>query len=367
MNAASQIQRYVRGIQVRSRLAQNHFTVRQHRCASAVQALVRGWIHRNLMFKLRKKERHFLLAVPSAILIQARYRGYVQRSKLKTRKDQWVSAGKIQVAYRAAKRRESTKARWRDYVAKLRFISARNIQMQYRGWRARLLVRQKRASEMARKIAASRVIIHAWKQYKDFKAIVAYSEELIIQQTKVTQAALRHEQNEIREDLDDIDADLEENEEFMGWARERIETLRRFLDSSADRQSVIKTELEELGVKEGEREHEQTSLWRREMKDEQEWLENQTCIAKEESRLCHSQIAQSEREIVQLHYETDLLCSDLAEVCTLEFEENIKCRQRELSSRMKEKNAEWEKRVKHERSYWRVKDTRLRSREEGEG
>lgn len=351
-DAASQIQKCVRGVRVRSMFRTSLFTVYQHRCASVIQAFFRGWIHRNLMRALSRKEWHYARAVPSVILIQARYRGHVQSSRLKLRKDRWASAMKIQLVYRAAMTREATKSRWRGYVVKLHFVSARSIQRLYRGWRARMLTAQRKKRETARKIAASHLIIRAWKQYKHGKVFLAYRNAWTMQQSESVLVALRDEQTEILEDLNDIHADKKENDEFIAWASERITTLRKYLGTSTERHSVVAKELEELSAKqEGGREE----LSMRELKDEQEWLRNQADITREESRLCKAEITTSEHEMDQLHHEMDQLHHDLEEVCTLEFEEHRIVRQRELTSQIRSCKKEWETCVKEERQRWRVK------------
>ena len=296
--AVKEIQRCARGFLCRSLVREYSESLYQHCCAARIQGWIRGLIERDLLLKRKLKEHHFDVLIPNAIYIQAQYRGFLHRSKLQMRKAQWASAIKIQLAFRRAKVRDETKKRWQEYVTRIKRASAINIQALWRGQMARFIAYGERAKERSRRLVASRIIIKAWRQHKQFAAFQTLKEAWISKQSDLKLQHLIKERVEIHEDLGDINADIREKEEVIAWATKRIVDVCKMLDLAADRLSDLEVEAEEVDA-----EHMDEELilpWMIDIRDEQERLGNQRLMSMEEIRLCR---VQSKRAKVSNYFE----------------------------------------------------------------
>ena len=188
---------------------------------------------------------------------------------------------------------------FRLHMLKMKGKSCTEIQRAFRGWYWRRHAYQKKASEAARRLYASRIIMRGWIRYRDGRRYRAVKEAWEVEQSAETLMDLDEERAEILEDLDDIELDIQARERSMRRVNKRIKEILHFNEQVALRLPKVEWEVDHPGPKDIQQ------GWYEAFQDEFERLHNQSRMAREEMRLCKvkNRMIQSELDMLWLERE----------------------------------------------------------------
>ncbi|GMH80973.1 hypothetical protein TL16_g08778 [Triparma laevis f. inornata] len=351
-DAAIELQRHCRGLAKRRWLAYIKWKKYERSCAVLLQSHFKGWIDREIMRRRRNKHYEATVVIPSILKMQSYYRGYVCRRNLAELKNQWFQATRIQGAYRSFVAMRLAKELFRLHELKMKGKRCTQIQRLFRGWWWRRHAYQKKASEAARRLYASRIIMRGWIRYRDGRRYRTVKEAWEVEQSAETLMDLDEERAEILEDLDDIELDIAAREKIMRKVNKRVKEILHFNEQVALRLPKVEWEVDNPGPKDI------TQGWYEAFQDEFERLHNQSRMAREEIRLCKCNLRVLQRELDMLWLEREDVQIDLDGIGLAEHQEFELLRRVEMKRADRRKNEEWEKRVRLEKNKWKVDDVR---------
>ena len=334
-NAATTIQRHARGSSIRRIIQAYRYSVFRHKSATMIQSIVRGFLDRCFVGRIKRKRYYLSVVIPSLVSIQSVYRGFKERLRQN-------SAKTIQDAYRRSKSRQISRGKWLRYVSMLKQRSALMIQTWFRSRSARHRYLSLLDFERSRRLCASRTILCAWRHYKSREEYLLKKEALEFKRSQDTIIALQMEQESIRSTTKSIADDIEANRVAGEEAAKRLKVLNGQFAEATSLVGVVESDDVFFSEPEADAERSRLQLQLRDVTDS---------IAS-----CKDVIKTSRRNIARLQIQRDkLYVNDLDRLCCFEHEEHEKQRKAELRRCMARKEREWRERVRFERMKWAVK------------
>jgi hypothetical protein len=110
VRAVARIQALVRGFLLRCNLRRIRLRILKFQMAVQIQKIARSYIERKVVKRRMEKRHRLLVVIPSAILLQANIRGWLTRLKMITMRRQWYATLKIQAQYRTFQARKGKKS-----------------------------------------------------------------------------------------------------------------------------------------------------------------------------------------------------------------------------------------------------------------
>ena len=330
-NAATTIQRHVRGVSIRRTVQAHRYNIHRHRCATMIQSIVRGFLDRCFAIRTRRINHYYAVVIPSAIKIQSVFRGWKEQLRQ-------TAAKTIQTAHRRSKAHRYIQEKWLNHVAMLKRKSALRIQTWYRSRLSRRRYVLLLDHERGRRLGASRTIIQCWRTYKKRERLLLQKEASDYKRSQDTIEALQREQAKIRNRITSANDEIEANRIAIIEAEKR---LRAFNGKLAEATSLMGS-TESFSEEPDAAERPRLQLQFRDITDS---------IAD-----CKDIVRSSRTSIDRLQQEQDkLYVNDLDRLCRLEHEEHENQRRAELQRCMARKEREWRERVRFERMKWAVK------------
>ena len=220
-------------------------------------------------------------------------------------------------------------------MLKMKGKSCTEIQRAFRGWYWRRHAYQKKASEAARRLYASRIIMRGWIRYRDGRLYRAVKEAWEVEQSAETLMDLDEERAEILEDLDDIELDIQARERSLRRVNRRIKEILYFNEQVALRLPKVNWEIDHPGPKDIQQ------GWYEAFQDEFERLHNQSRMAREEMRLCKVKVRMLQNELDMLWLEREDVQIDLDGIGLAEHQEFELLRRHQLKMADRRKEEEW--------------------------
>ena len=331
-NAATTIQRHVRGVSIRRTVQAHRYNIHRHRCATMIQSIVGGFLDRCFAIRTRRINHYYAVVIPSAVKIQRVFRGWKERLRQ-------TAAKTIQTAHRRSKAHRYIQEKWLNYVAMLKRKSALRIQTWFRSRLSRCRYVLLLDHERSRRLGASRTIIRCWRTYKKRQKTLLQKEASDYKRSQDTIETLQREQAKIRNRITSANDEIEANRIAIIEAEKR---LRAFNGKLAEATSLAMGSIESFSKEPDAAERSRLQLQFRDVTDS---------IAD-----CKDIIRSSRTNIDRLQQEQDkLYVNDLDRLCRLEHEEHENQRRAELQRCMARKEREWRERVRFERTKWAVK------------
>lgn len=245
-NAIIRMQAWIRGFLHRGRI--RSFVEKRSRRLSAIkiQSHARRWISQEFSERAMARRYHKFVVVPSAVMIQTRYRCYFYENALFKRKSRWKSTISIQSEFR---RWTSTRLLGRlRQQERCRFLNqvSTKIQANYRGYRARYMFESLKTNAISRRVYASRVILRAWIRYKSMLQHHAWKDMWILSRGKAALMSIGKEKQDTIFDLEQVSRDIASRRKIIGVADLKLKETKAFITQAYARRELVQVELESL-------------------------------------------------------------------------------------------------------------------------
>lgn len=283
---------------------------RQHRMASKIGALGRGYVARKF-FKREKRKRfvQFVLQ-PAARNIQRVFRGYMVRRRHEDLRDQVEAAITLQQMWRSRSKIKLIQERMRGFRVSLRHKHAIVIQCAFRCFRARRQLVYRQLSYQARYGTAALAIQSAWRSFCSRVQIKEFRFCSMIERKAQALTEWKTEREMIEFDLLDARDDLKRLVKYKGKAMTRIKDLKSMRIEWERRQPVVDKELSTLTEEDKDR------GWGEAFETEKHFLHYSLELSVEDILSHKERVREYEAEIEDLRLELDDLERDLEE-CVL--------------------------------------------------
>ena len=238
--AASNIQKYVRGIGVRENIKNHRNLILQDNSSVIIQAHIRGFIDRSLYKLIQSEQHHYYKEIPSAIKIQTNVRMYFPKKKFEDKIKRWHAVIKIQKIYRMFISKEIVKAICATRMEQRITQSIISIQAQTRKFLCQKTFHLKLQKERARRVLAGRIIYRAWHRFGELKKFRKFQRILKKLQSSSRLEEFSQEMDEIVKDSEYINMDINDTKRAIEWAKSRKKELYSFCEEVEQRISELK-------------------------------------------------------------------------------------------------------------------------------
>ena len=314
--AASNIQKYVRGICVRERIRNHRYLILQDNSSIIIQAHIRGFIDRSLYQLIQSEQHHHYKEIPSAIKIQTIVRMYFPKKKFGIKIKRWHAVIKIQKIYRMFVSKEIVKDIYATRMEQRVTESIIFIQTQTRKFLCQKSFHLKLQRERARRLLAGRVIYRAWHRFREHKKFQKFQRILRKLQSSSRLEEVSREMDEIIKDSEYINMDLNDTKQSIEWARTRKKQVYSFREEVEQRISELKKfEVDNESCFNEIRGVPQKEFWSIELVKERKKLFRQDSMAKEEIRLLSNTISESKVHYCMTNNMANVYLSSIVEVC----------------------------------------------------
>uniref|UniRef100_A0A7S2KUG7 Uncharacterized protein n=1 Tax=Leptocylindrus danicus TaxID=163516 RepID=A0A7S2KUG7_9STRA len=348
-NAIVRIQAWIRGFI--SKRHNNFFVEKRHRriCAIKIQSHARRWIAKEIFRRAMARKYRKFVVIPSAVMIQARYRCYVHEHALLQRKLKWKSAILIQNAYRRLTQVRLLERLRHQEHCRLLNLFATKVQANYRGYRARYLFENMKTTEISRRVYACRVILRAWIRHKNISQSRALNNMWMLSRGKAALVSIAEEKEETIIDLQQVSYDIELRRKFIDDTGLKIKETKTFIEQACARKELVQLELSSLykDAQSGDR----SSL----LEDEQFVLSNRISMARQHLQKSKIQLGRIKEELHALLLEQIDIQMGLDGICVLEIDEHEWIRRFEVQKAAKAKDEDKRRRIRHEINKWKAK------------
>lgn len=317
-----------------------------------IQAAARRFLAVRVVARRRKEKYFNEVIVPSAILLQQKYRTHRAMKLFKVAKVRYRAAIKIQSFYRgclaAASMREAFAKMEKAYRDKL----ATALQSAFRAYKARCRFQGVKNAWIAKRIAATEKIQSGWRFYLANKHV--YAKRLRRKAEAVWEhiAWCEEESDIIREDLDDVMYEDQVQRHVKKRAEKFLKELKADRREWEKRLPVVEKELEELT--EEDIEH----GWGEHFEMEWDMLSESMPMNAEDMRGRQLQIDEASDKIAELHEERDELELDIDDMGMQELEQFEKIRCMEIEECERQCELHWENLERKQRNKWKIKSRR---------
>mmetsp|Transcript_31849 Transcript_31849/g.98385 ORF Transcript_31849/g.98385 Transcript_31849/m.98385 type:complete len:979 (-) Transcript_31849:198-3134(-) len=319
-----------------------------------LQKVARGHLDR-IFARLKRIEtwrvRLHMILLPR---LQACVRRAAAKNIVRNRSLMVTSSAKIQHAWRQSSLRNEAKRAYHLRLFHIKACATTRLTRQLRG-----LIARKRYSSMRHAIAgnrfkSARIILRAWLRYRSVLRFAVLKGEWEIENSTKVLMAWHSLRNDVRLDMADVRADIKGTRISRRWTRKRLRALRNFITEAELRLPKIEFQMLTVGVADVEK------GWREALENEWERLTAQLAMAVEEKRLMKIQAGRCHALLVNLQLEYEDIEVDIDDIAMREQEEFELLRRLEIRRADAHVDACWQKRVRHERMRWRVRDVRTR-------
>jgi hypothetical protein len=317
-----------------------------------IQAAARRFLAVRVVSRRRKEKYFHEVIVPSAILLQQRYRTHRAMKLFQVARVRYKAAIKIQNFYRGCLAAASMREMFAEMEKAYRDKLATALQSAFRAYKARCKFQGVKNAWIARRIAATEKIQSGWRFYLANKHV--YVKRLRRKAEAVWEhiAWCEKESDIILEDLEDVSHE----DRVQGQVKKRAEKFLKGL--KADRREwekrlpVVEKELEELT--EEDIEH----GWGEHFEMEWDMLSESMPMNAEDMRGRQLQIDEATDKISELHEERDELELDIDDMGMQELEQFEKIRRMEIEECERKCEIHWKNLERKQRNKWKIKSRR---------
>ena len=333
--AVLHIQRIGRGFLVKLALQAIRCEDDRQKYATRIQSIVRGFIQRAIMVRIREMDMFHYVFIANAVKLQCHYREYRERNRNR-------SARIIQGAYLRSRKVLASKQKGLNYVASIEQYSASVIQSKYRGWRDRVATFRALDFERGKRLLAARTIVNAWKSWKS-KELIRASRNLQKYESSIRVVlALQRDKVFLRNKINILSGEIAKRKKKIMETRLRLKELKVVHRQSTSR--IVAIESNNIFTESDT-----------EIQDERRRLKREICDVDINIETCRTTIKFARDDMLCLVRERDKHSRrDMESIAQLLVEEQEKMRIAEIQKRIALKDTEWRKRVREERRRWRV-------------
>ena len=352
--SAVAIQRVLRG---RTKFVwRSHIRLLEQKANSAVllQGVARGYLGR--VYAQLKRNEAFRFRLSSIVV--PRFQAYArQKSAVQIaaeRRAKFQNSIKVQRAWRQLEKSWRARDEYHQKLLRMQECAMTRITSLFRGFLARNLCLAKRHAATGHRIKSARTILRAWLRYQSAQQFSVLKNTWDIDRSARKLMIWHTLQNDIHFDMEDVRADIGDIRASRRWARKRIRSLREFISESQLRLPKVETQIGSVDASDIEQ------GWREALENEWERLTSQLTLAMEEKRLMKIHMGRCEAQLLELQLEYEEIETNIDEISVREQEEFELLRQLEIRRADVCSSAGWQKRVRRERTHWRVRDVRAR-------